>query len=73
MKNLIPLILELDEPLEEGEQMIDIKTIGIPDGQGRNLIGYVAVIRDTRKRLEVRMGNLKATPYTQGKMSKYVI
>ena len=73
MATLIPLVLEIDEPLAENEQMIGIKTIGIEAGQGRNLIGYVAIIKDINKPSDIRMGNLKATPYTKGKMGKYVI
>ena len=56
---MIPLILELDEELKDGEQMIDIKTISITG----NRFGYVAVIKNFKSdnHLDIRYGSLKAT------------
>ena len=59
LESMIPLILELDEELKDGEQMIDIKTISITG----NRFGYVAVIKNFKSDhpLDIRYGNLKAT------------
>ena len=54
---MIPLVLELDEELKEGEEMIGIKTIGLSEPP-ESLIGYVAIIRTSG--LNYRYGSLRA-------------
>lgn len=54
---MIPLILELDEELREGEQMTGIATIELSQPP-HSLIGYVAVIK--KRGIEFRYGSLRA-------------
>lgn len=70
--SLKPLILELDDAISDKEEMVGVKTIGIPDN-GHVLVGYVAVIIEKEKRSNIRYANLKAIPYINEKMGKTVI
>lgn len=54
-----PIVLEIDEPLAPNEELIDIKTIGIKEGNNIYL-GYVGVIKNFCGRGDIRIGNLKA-------------
>ena len=69
---MIPLILELDEVLKEGEEMIGIKTIQVEKQGGHSKLGYVAIIKDTTCFNEIRYGSLKATPYVKRKFGSVV-
>jgi hypothetical protein len=71
---MIPLILELDEELREGECMAGVKTVMCEHKDGYTRIGYVAVIKFINPAGEnsVRYGNLKATPYTDRKMGNVI-
>jgi hypothetical protein len=54
-----PIILELDEQLAPNEEMIEIRTIQIKDGD-KSYWGYVGVIKNFSGRNDIRLGNLKA-------------
>ena len=54
---MIPLVLELDEKLKEGETMVGIKTIELSEAPN-TLIGYVAIIKT--EGLNYRYGSLRA-------------
>lgn len=72
-KSLRPIILDLDEPLKSGEEMVGIKTIGLESEEGRTLIGYVAIIKNFTRFNELRYGNLKASLYNKRELSQSVL
>lgn len=53
------VILECAEKLKENESMVDIRPISISNGKGHNTSGFVALIKDEKKR-EYRLGELQA-------------
>jgi hypothetical protein len=53
------IILECAEKLKENESMVDIRPISISNGKGHNTSGFVALIKDEKKR-EYRLGELQA-------------
>lgn len=53
------VILECAEELKESESMVDIRPISISNGKGHNTSGFVALIKDEKKR-EYRLGELQA-------------
>ena len=53
------VILECAEKLKESESMVDIRPIDIPNGRGHHINGYVALIKNEKKR-EYRLGELQA-------------
>lgn len=61
MSDIVPLLLEIDEPLTDGEEMIGVVTIGVDTHNGRG-VGYVAMIKNfnTQDHLNIRYGNLRA-------------
>lgn len=65
---LVPLILELDEVLNEDEVMIGIKTIGLKEGN-KSMLGYVAIIKNFNLYNDIRYANLKATKYDKQKLN----
>jgi len=72
MKSLIPIILEIDEVLNENEEFIGLQTVGIEEGNKR-LVGYVALIKDFSGRNLLRYGNLKAIKYDKQKFNNTVL
>jgi len=69
---MIPIILEIDEALNENEIFVGIQTIGIEEGNKR-LVGYVALIKDFSKRNSLRYGNLKVIKYDKQKFNNTVL
>jgi hypothetical protein len=64
---MIPLVLELDEELKEGEEMIGTRTIQL-SAPPYSIIGYVAIIRSKFSGgLDYRYGNLRAYKYHEEK------
>ena len=62
---MIPLILQLDEQLKPGEEMIGIKTIPLKGAApGHSLIGYVGIVKNSNNHGDIRHANLKAVQYT---------
>jgi hypothetical protein len=53
------IILECAEELKESESMVDIRPIDIPNGKGHHISGFVALIKNEKKR-EYRLGELQA-------------
>ncbi len=59
MSKLVPLILELDDEIDNSEEMVGIHSISVDD-DGKNNIGYIAIIREKSDHLNIRYGNLRA-------------
>jgi hypothetical protein len=66
---MIPLVLELDEQLGEGEEMMGIKTIQVEYEGGHSKLGYVAIIKNG---YNLRYGSLKAIPYIKRKFNSVI-
>lgn len=71
---MIPLILELNEELDDGEEMVGVKTITVSDNKGHRELGYVAIIRNFKSRYsnDIRYGSLKAREYDKRKFGTVV-
>ena len=71
---MIPLMLELNEPLKDGEEMVGIKSMVLEKNGGHCITGYVAVIRNFKSRYsnDVRYGSLRGVEYNKKKFSNVV-
>jgi len=73
MAKLIPIVLELDDELADGEDFAGIKTIALSEEFGNVRSGYVAIIKNYKNTQFLRLGNLKAVPWDKKDFGKFVV